>query len=42
MANGMQGFDYEKARTDLEIRDNFDVMAMIGIGISEDAEYEEI
>jgi nitroreductase len=30
--HGMQGFDYEKARTDLEIPDNFDVMAMIAIG----------
>jgi hypothetical protein len=28
----MQGFDYEKARIDLEIPDNFDVMAMIAIG----------
>jgi nitroreductase len=32
VAHGMQGFDYEKARTDLEIPDNFDVMAMIAIG----------
>ena len=31
-AHGMQGFDYEKARIDLEIPDNFDVMAMIAIG----------
>jgi nitroreductase len=30
--HGMQGFDYEKARNDLEIPDNFDVMAMIAIG----------
>ena len=30
--HGMQGFDYEKARNDLEIPDNFDVMAMISIG----------
>ena len=30
--HGMQGFDYERARTDLEISDNFDVMAMIAIG----------
>lgn len=30
--HGMQGFDYEKAREDLEIPDNFDVMAMIAIG----------
>jgi hypothetical protein len=28
----MQGFDYEKARIDLEIHDNFNVMAMIAIG----------
>jgi hypothetical protein len=28
----MQGFDYQQARTDLEIPDNFDVMAMIAIG----------
>jgi hypothetical protein len=28
----MQGFNYEKARNDLEIPDNFDVMAMIAIG----------
>jgi nitroreductase len=32
VAHGMQGFDYEKARVDLEIPDNFDVMAMIAIG----------
>jgi nitroreductase len=32
VAHGMQGFDYEKARIDLEIPDNFDVMAMIAIG----------
>jgi hypothetical protein len=25
------GFDYEKARNDLDIPDNFDVMAMIAI-----------
>jgi nitroreductase len=30
--HGMQGFDYEKARKDLEVPDNFDVMAMIAIG----------
>ena len=30
--HGMQGFDYERARKDLEIPDNFDVMAMIAIG----------
>jgi hypothetical protein len=28
----MQGFDYERARADLEVPDNFDVMAMIAIG----------
>jgi hypothetical protein len=28
----MQGFDYDKARIDLEIPDNFEVMAMIAIG----------
>jgi nitroreductase len=32
VAHGMQGFDYEKARVDLQIPDNFDVMAMIAIG----------
>jgi nitroreductase len=32
VAHGMQGFDYEKARIELEIPDNFDVMAMIAIG----------
>ena len=31
----MQGFDYERAREDLEIPDNFDVMAMITIGKKE-------
>ncbi|MGC1930656.1 MAG: nitroreductase family protein [Candidatus Nitrosopolaris sp.] len=30
--HGMQGFDYEKARKDLEILDIFDVLAMIAIG----------
>ena len=30
--HGIQGFDYEKARKDLEIPDNFDVLAMIAIG----------
>jgi nitroreductase len=30
--HAMQGFDYEKARADLQIPDNFDVMAMIAIG----------
>ena len=32
VAHGMQGFDYEKARINLEIPDSFDVMAMIAIG----------
>jgi nitroreductase len=32
VSHGMQGFDYEKARIDLEIPDNFDVMSMIAIG----------
>jgi hypothetical protein len=29
VAHGMQGFDYEKARVDLEIPENFDVMALL-------------
>jgi nitroreductase len=29
VSHGMAGFDYVKARIDLEIPDNFDVMAMI-------------
>lgn len=32
IAHGMAGFDYVKARIDLEIPDSFDVMAMIAIG----------
>src|SRR3982751_3480777 len=32
VAHGMQGFDYEKARNDLGIPHDFDVMAMISIG----------
>ncbi len=32
VAHGMQGFDYQKAKDDLEIPDDFDVMAMIAIG----------
>jgi nitroreductase len=32
VAHGMQGFDYQKARENLSIPDNFDVMAMIAIG----------
>jgi nitroreductase len=30
--HAMQGFDYERARADLQIPDKFDVMAMIAIG----------
>jgi nitroreductase len=30
--HAMQGFDYERARADLQIPDNFDVMAMIAMG----------
>ena len=30
--HAMQGFDYERARIDLQIPDTFDVMAMIAIG----------
>ena len=32
VAHAMQGFDYERARADLQIPDNFDVMIMIAIG----------
>jgi nitroreductase len=32
VAHGMQGFDFEKARKDLKVSDNFDVVAMIAIG----------
>jgi nitroreductase len=32
VAHRMQGFDYKKAREDLEIPEDFDVMAMIAIG----------
>lgn len=32
VAHGMQGFDYDKARIDLEIPIDFEVMAMIAIG----------
>ena len=32
VAHGMQGFDYEKARTELRIPADFEVMAMIAIG----------
>ena len=30
--HAMQGFDYNKAKVDLEVPENFDVMAMIAIG----------
>jgi hypothetical protein len=30
--HAMQGFDYERARADLQIPDNFEAMAMIAIG----------
>lgn len=32
VSHGMQGFDYEKARTALNVPDDFDVCAMIAIG----------
>ncbi|HEX7274313.1 MAG TPA: nitroreductase family protein [Nitrososphaeraceae archaeon] len=32
VAHGMQGFDYDKAKIDLEIPADFEVMAMIAIG----------
>lgn len=32
VSHGMQGFDYKKARDDLKIPSNFDVLAMIAIG----------
>jgi nitroreductase len=32
VTHGMQGFDYERARQELNVPDNFDVMAMIAIG----------
>jgi len=32
VTHGMQGFDYDKARTDLSIPDVFNVMAMVAIG----------
>ena len=32
VAHGMQGFDYDKARIELEIPTDFEVMAMIAIG----------
>jgi nitroreductase len=30
--HGMEGFDYERARTELQIPDEYDVLAMIAIG----------
>lgn len=30
--HGMEGFDYQRARTELDIPDDFDVLAMIAIG----------
>ncbi len=33
VTHGMQGFDYEKARQNLSIPSDFDVMAMIAIGL---------
>lgn len=33
VTHGMQGFDYEKARERLRLPSNFDVMAMITVGI---------
>ncbi|MCY4613501.1 MAG: nitroreductase family protein [Nitrospira sp.] len=32
VVHGMQGFDYEKARTALHVPDHYDVLAMIAIG----------
>ena len=32
VAHGMEGFDYEKARKDLEVPDDYDIEAMIAIG----------
>ncbi len=32
VAHGMEGFDYEKAKKDLEIPDDYDVEAMVAIG----------
>ena len=32
VAHGMQGFDYKNARNNLDIPNDFDVMAMIAIG----------
>jgi nitroreductase len=32
VAHGMQGFDYEKARRELEVPNTYDIMAMIAVG----------
>lgn len=32
VAHAMQGFDYERARKELEVPDNYDIMAMVAIG----------
>ncbi len=32
VAHGMQGFDYERAKTELGVPDTYDVMAMIAVG----------
>jgi nitroreductase len=32
VSHGMQGFDYEKARMELQVPNDYDVMAMIAIG----------
>ena len=32
VTHGMQGFDYQRAKTDLSIPESYDVMAMIAIG----------
>ena len=42
VAHGMQGFDYQKARDDLNIPDNFNVMAMIAITIDKSGPIEKI
>ncbi len=38
VTHGMQGFDYERARKELSIPEEFDVIAMIAIGIPESKE----
>jgi len=32
VAHGMEGFDYERARKELNIPDKYDVLAMVAIG----------